>query len=1100
LTTLTASVAVGLVSASGDETTIGYSPLRTNWDNAEPQLTSTHVTQPDFGRLWSTTLPGTTEASPNQLYAQPLVVGGKVIVATEENQVDALDAATGAVLWTSSLGPAWTPTPTCGDLTPHIGITSTPVYDPSTQTVYVVAKTNDGVDASHPNIRMHALSAATGAERTGWPLLIQGTSTNSGLAFNAATVNTRPGLLLMGGGVFFATASHCDHGPYVGFVGRVAVGTMKPTLKLWSSESGSGNNEAGIWQSGGGPMSDGPGRVFIATGNGVSPTPAPGASPPGTLAESVVRLAVGADGTMTAKDFFSPANNAKLDQDDADLGSGSPVALPDDFGSGTNAHLLVLGGKDGTSWLLNRDNLGGNAQGPGGTDAAVSSVVTKGLWGRAAVFDGGTGAHLIYIVPSTSPMQALSVGPNGAGVPTLTNIAATSQTFAYTAGSPVVTSNGGDGSTAVVWTTSSDGATGTNGMLEAYPAIPPSAGAWTPLASFPLGTIAKFIQPATDNGRVFVTTRDGRVLAFGEPTTGALTGASTNFGLVPVGGSSPQTVTLTASGPVTVSSLSAASPFTVGTPSPALPATLAAGATLTVPVTFAPTAPGTSTGSLSVVATPTGGAVQNLAFGLAGTGTQTGIAAAPEELEFKDVAIGRGAQLGVTIQNTGSTSTTLAGATVSDPGGDGFALVGSTPTGTVLAPQGSVTVTVGYTPTRVNPSAAGTLTVSTQDGHSAVVPLSGSGFTGTPALTFSGPRVVGSAINFGNVAPGSSLDTTVTLTNTGTSTMVINKAAPPTTPFVVTSPINEGQTVEPGDSLTIPISVSPASAKPFTDHYSVTTNDGLGAHLLTLTVNTSIWSGSISNPLGCITVKDKILLDHTPIVQFDCNGSTAQRFMYVGSTITLYPPYRIWCVDVPSASVTRGQTLQLYHCNGSVAQQWSLDSTGRFYNAHSKLCLEAQNGADQPNTPLVIDTCTASPSEQWDISAVTASRGQVSSGLGTVNQYCVTDTDNVSRDGTPLDFAPCTTAPGQVLTRVGSTFRVAGGCLTLARPVARASVWLQQCNGSTAQQWTVGAGGSLVNPASKLCLDEPHSSVITGTHLWAYTCNGSAAQRWTVFG
>ena len=81
---------------------------------------------------------------------------------------------------------------------------------------------------------------------------------------------SEPRLLLMGGAVFFASASHCDHGPYVGFVGRVGLGSS-PSLSLWSSESGSATAEAGIWQSGGGPMSDEPGRIFIATGNGISP-------------------------------------------------------------------------------------------------------------------------------------------------------------------------------------------------------------------------------------------------------------------------------------------------------------------------------------------------------------------------------------------------------------------------------------------------------------------------------------------------------------------------------------------------------------------------------------------------------------------------------------------------------------------------------------------------------------------------------------------------------------------------------------------------------------------------------------------------------------
>jgi outer membrane protein assembly factor BamB len=331
----TALAVAQAVPASGDETTIGYSPLRRNWDANEPGLSMSAVSQPDFGQLWSTTLPRppgqNASTFPNQMYAQPLVADGHVIVATEENQVDALDPKTGTVEWTADLGPGWAPTVSCGDLLPRIGITSTPVYDPSTKTLYVVTKTDDGPDPDHPNMRLHALNVATGNERAGWPLDLHGKSSNSGVAFNPTTANQRPGLLLMDGAVYFATASHCDRGPYVGFVGRVNI-TGTPHLTLWSAESNGADDQAGIWQSGAGLASDGPGRIFLATGNGVSPPPGPGSSPPGTLAESVVRLGVAANGVMTAKDFFSPANNHQLDQEDADLGSGAPVPLPKAWG------------------------------------------------------------------------------------------------------------------------------------------------------------------------------------------------------------------------------------------------------------------------------------------------------------------------------------------------------------------------------------------------------------------------------------------------------------------------------------------------------------------------------------------------------------------------------------------------------------------------------------------------------------------------------------------------------------------------------------------------------------------------------------------------
>src|SRR5262249_39762726 len=142
---------------------------------------------------------------------------------------------------------------------------------------------------------------------------------------------------------------------------------------LWTDESGVTYNQGGIWQSGGGVMSDGAGRVFFTSGNGVSPSIRPGSSPGGQLAEPVVGPGGGASGSLAAKDFFSPGNAPTLDAADADFGSGGPVGVP--FGTATFPHLLAQDGKDGRIFLLNRSALGGRKQGPGQTNNDLS--VTK---------------------------------------------------------------------------------------------------------------------------------------------------------------------------------------------------------------------------------------------------------------------------------------------------------------------------------------------------------------------------------------------------------------------------------------------------------------------------------------------------------------------------------------------------------------------------------------------------------------------------------------------------------------------------------------------------------------------------------------------------
>nr|WP_256725496.1 PQQ-binding-like beta-propeller repeat protein [Streptomyces sp. IMTB 2501] len=407
-------------------------------------------------------------------------------------------------------------------------ITSTPVYDPSSNTVYLTSKVNDGPDAQHPHWYFHAMSASTGAERAGWPVRIQGTPTNSpGHPFNPFTFAQRPGLLL-NGSVYAAFGSYCDVGPYVGNVVGVNIGTRG--LHLWSAEAGSDTREAGIWQSGGGLVSDGSGRIILTTGNGAiagSPSPGPGNRPPGNLGESVVRLGVNSNGSLSARDFFSPANNKTLDHNDTDLGSGGPVALPTGFGTTAHPHLLVQVGKDGRVFLLDRDNLGGMGQGPNGTDKPVSVAGPfEAIWGHPAVWGGGGG--YVYTVATkignaASPLRALKFGVNSSGIPTLTSVGTSNEGFGYGSGSPLVTSNGTSPGSALVWAVwSGSGPGGVGGELRVYDAVP-VGGVMHLRRAFPIGTAAKFVVPATDGGRVYVGTRDGHLVAFG--TAGA-TGAA----------------------------------------------------------------------------------------------------------------------------------------------------------------------------------------------------------------------------------------------------------------------------------------------------------------------------------------------------------------------------------------------------------------------------------------------------------------------------------------------------------------------------------------------------------------------------------------------
>src|SRR6185312_7309768 len=228
-------------------------------------------------------------------------------------------------------------------------------------------------------------------------------------------------------------------------------------------------------------------------------------------------------------------------------------------------------------FVLDQSSLGGRAQGAGGTDDVVSQTALSGVWGHPAVW-GGDGGYL-YLNEAYGHLVAVHYGLTGTGLPSFSVAGNSAESLGYTSGSPVVTSYGTTSGSAVVWVVRASGPNGTGGQLMAYSAVP-SSGVLTLLRSWPLGTVSKFSVPATNNGRVYVGTRDGNLMAFGAPTTQALQGAAVGFGNVAVGSTGTATATLTATRAVTVSAISAASPFGVGT-LPTLPTTLAAGQTLT---------------------------------------------------------------------------------------------------------------------------------------------------------------------------------------------------------------------------------------------------------------------------------------------------------------------------------------------------------------------------------------------------------------------------------------------------------------------------------------------------------------------------------------
>jgi HYDIN/CFA65/VesB family protein/putative pyrroloquinoline-quinone-binding quinoprotein len=801
----------GVAMASG--VTNAGDDLRTGWYPDQSAITPQVVSGGSFGKLWSASVNG-------QVYAQPLLSAtGTLIVATENDKVYGLDPASGAQRWMTDLGTPWNPADvSCPDIAPSIGTTSTPVIDPSTNTVYLTHKTYVSGSAAW---FMDALDVATGQERSGFPVRLSGTADNNPAAsFNPKSQQQRTGLLLMNGVVYMGFGSHCDYSTWQGWVFGVSA-AGKITAR-WV-DNAAGSSGAGIWQSGVGLTSDTPGSILLSTGNGGSPTsPAPGSSPPSTFGESIVRLNVQPDGSLKPVDFFTPFDARQLDQYDADFGSGGVVGLPDAyFGTSAFPHLAVAVGKQGYVYLLNRDSLGGYDQGPGGGDDVIQRIGPRtGVWGRAGVWPGDGG--YAYIPTAGGPLDVYKYGLSGSGTPSLSLVASSSDVFGWGSGSPVITSNGMTSGTALVWVIWSPNRGGAGGQLRAYDPVPVN-GKPVLRYSAPIGTATNYSVPGIGQGRLYVGTRDGTVLAFGSPVSQPLSGFALSFPRTTIGSSSQQTLTLTANQSLTVSSLTSTSTqFALGAPSHALPAALSAGQTISVPVTFSPTQTGVIGGQVNV-STDAG----NFSFPLSGTGQSQPpqLAVSPPLLSLGGTAVGSQLSGTVSFSNVGSTTLTISAVHLpSAP----FTATNVPVAGDQLAPGATITVDIAFDPTQVGAftSAIGL----DSDGGNKTIGLSAT--ASTPGLL----QFSSESYDFGSILIGTTAAYTFTITNAGGTKVTITKSKPPFGgEFAATSSLPEGTTIAPGQKVTETVNFTPTSVGTSTGMWAITGDDGSGPHQVVFT-------------------------------------------------------------------------------------------------------------------------------------------------------------------------------------------------------------------------------------------------------------------------
>lgn len=483
---------------------------RTGQNLNEAILTPANVNSTTFGKLGFMTVDALVDAEP--LYVPNLTVANSVhnvvFVVTENDSVYAFDADTFAQLWkVSVLGSGETASDNrgCSQVTPIIGITSTPVIDLAAGThgtIFLVAMSKN---SSTYFQRLHALDISTGAEEAASPVTIQATFPNTGghTTFDPKQYKERAGLLLLNGVIYTGWASHCDDGPYTGWVMGYNETTLAQESVIDVTPNGS---EGAIWMAGAGLAADSSGNIYFLDANGTfdDTLDANGMPEHGDYGNAFVKLSTSGN-TLAVADYFTMHNTDAESNGDVDLGSGGAMLLPDvQDTSGNTWHLGVGAGKDGNIYVVNRDMMGKfNTTNDNAIYQELDGVTGGGVWAMPAYFNG-----TVYYGGQNSPLKAFTITNAKLVNPPSSQ---TSGSYGYPGSTPSISANGT--SNGIVWAI--ENASG--GLLHAYQAgnlaqeIYNSNQAPGGRDNF---SNNKFITPMIANGKVYVGTPTG-VIVFG---------------------------------------------------------------------------------------------------------------------------------------------------------------------------------------------------------------------------------------------------------------------------------------------------------------------------------------------------------------------------------------------------------------------------------------------------------------------------------------------------------------------------------------------------------------------------------------------------------
>lgn len=496
-----------------DVTTYKNDVARTGQNLTETALTPTNVNSAAFGKLRFLATDGLVDAQP--LYLSALNVAGAVhnvvFVASENDTAYAFDSDSGAVLWQKSLlasGESPSDDRGCGQVTPTIGVTSTPVIDRSAGAhgvIYLVAMSIDGSQQYHQ--RLHALDVTTGAEQFNGPVEIAAVFPAAGggsNTFAAGSYEERAALLLLNGVIYTSWTSHCDASPYTGWVIAYNSGTLAQTAVLNVAANSAGGGPS-IWMAGGGPAADSAGNIYLLTANGVFDTTldANGFPNQGDYGNSFLKIST-SGGTLRVADYFTMSNGVEESNNDIDLGSGGAMLLPDAMDSGgTTRHLVVGAGKDTQLYVVNRDSMGKFNPSSDQVWQELPGALPGGIWSTPAYFSG-----TVYYGPVGAPLLAFRLSNAMlSGSPS----SQTGVSFGYPGTAPSVSANGS--TSGIVWAHENAG----SAVLHAFDASNLANELYNSNQAGGRDTFGsgnKFITPTIADGKVFVGVTNG-VAVFG---------------------------------------------------------------------------------------------------------------------------------------------------------------------------------------------------------------------------------------------------------------------------------------------------------------------------------------------------------------------------------------------------------------------------------------------------------------------------------------------------------------------------------------------------------------------------------------------------------